>query len=70
MTKTRASTGIGAPVRRREDQRLLTGQGRYSDDLNLPDQAYAVMVRSPTRTRACLPSTPPPLGLPRGCSRC
>ena len=47
MTTTRASTGIGAPVRRREDQRLLTGQGRYSDDLNLSGQAYAVMVRSP-----------------------
>jgi carbon-monoxide dehydrogenase large subunit len=41
------STGIGAPVRRREDQRLLTGQGRYSDDLTLPGQAYAVMLRSP-----------------------
>jgi aerobic carbon-monoxide dehydrogenase large subunit len=41
------TTGIGAPVRRREDQRLLTGQGRYSDDLTLPDQVYAVMLRSP-----------------------
>jgi aerobic carbon-monoxide dehydrogenase large subunit len=40
-------TGIGRPVRRREDLRLLTGKGRYSDDLNLPGQAYAVMVRSP-----------------------
>src|SRR5271170_8431225 len=40
-------TGIGQPVRRREDLRLLTGNGRYSDDLNLPGQAYAVMVRSP-----------------------
>jgi carbon-monoxide dehydrogenase large subunit len=40
-------TGIGADVRRREDQRLLTGQGRYSDDLNVPGQAYAVMLRSP-----------------------
>jgi carbon-monoxide dehydrogenase large subunit len=39
--------GIGAHVRRREDHRLLTGQGRYSDDLNLPGQAYAVMLRSP-----------------------
>ena len=39
-------TGIGAPVRRREDLRLLTGGGRYSDDLNLPGQAYAVMLRS------------------------
>jgi carbon-monoxide dehydrogenase large subunit len=42
-----AGTGIGQPVRRREDRRLLTGNGRYSDDLNLPGQAYAVMVRSP-----------------------
>src|SRR5258708_29140500 len=40
-------TGIGQPVRRREDLRLLTGNGRYSDDVNLPGQAYAVMIRSP-----------------------
>src|SRR5271170_1060739 len=40
-------TGIGQPVRRREDLRLVTGRGRYSDDLNLPGQAYAVFVRSP-----------------------
>ena len=43
------ATGIGQPVRRREDLRLITGGGRYSDDLNLPGQAYAVMVRSPLR---------------------
>src|SRR5438309_3810072 len=42
-----SGTGIGQPVRRREDRRLLTGKGRYSDDVNLPGQAYAVMVRSP-----------------------
>ena len=40
-------TGIGQPVRRREDLRLVTGRGRYSDDLSLPGQAYAVFVRSP-----------------------
>jgi aerobic carbon-monoxide dehydrogenase large subunit len=40
-------TGIGAAVRRREDHRLLTGGGRYSDDLNLSGQAHAVMLRSP-----------------------
>jgi carbon-monoxide dehydrogenase large subunit len=40
-------TGIGQPVRRREDLRLITGRGRYSDDLYLPGQAYAVFVRSP-----------------------
>jgi carbon-monoxide dehydrogenase large subunit len=42
-----SGSGIGQPVRRREDQRLVTGRGRYSDDLNLPGQAYAVFVRSP-----------------------
>ena len=41
------NTGIGQPVRRREDFRLLTGKGCYSDDFNFPGQAYAVMVRSP-----------------------
>ncbi|HEU0217915.1 MAG TPA: xanthine dehydrogenase family protein molybdopterin-binding subunit [Stellaceae bacterium] len=40
-------TGIGQPVRRREDLRLVTGRGRYSDDLNLPGQAHAIFVRSP-----------------------
>jgi carbon-monoxide dehydrogenase large subunit len=40
-------TGIGQPVRRREDFRLLTGKGCYSDDYKFPGQAYAVMVRSP-----------------------
>jgi aerobic carbon-monoxide dehydrogenase large subunit len=34
-------------MRRLEDGRLLTGQGCYSDDFNLPGQAYAVLVRSP-----------------------
>ncbi len=40
------SFGIGAPVPRREDQRLLTGAGRYADDCNLPGQAYAAFVRA------------------------
>ncbi len=39
--------GIGAPVLRKEDARLLTGRGSYSDDLDLPGQVYAAMVRSP-----------------------
>jgi carbon-monoxide dehydrogenase large subunit len=38
---------IGKPVRRKEDQRLLTGKGRFSDDFNITGQAFAVMVRSP-----------------------
>ena len=39
--------GIGQPVSRKEDPVLLRGEGRYSDDLSLPGQARAVMVRSP-----------------------
>ncbi|MDH3642533.1 MAG: xanthine dehydrogenase family protein molybdopterin-binding subunit [Gammaproteobacteria bacterium] len=42
-----AVTGIGAPVRRREDLRFITGQGRYTDDLTQPGQVYAVFLRSP-----------------------
>jgi carbon-monoxide dehydrogenase large subunit len=38
--------GIGQPVPRNEDPVLLRGQGSYTDDLNLPGQAYAVIVRS------------------------
>ena len=38
---------IGQSVRRREDPRLLTGRGRYFDDLKLPDQFHAAIVRSP-----------------------
>ena len=44
---TTSGEGIGQPVRRKEDMRLLTGRGTFSDDFNLPGQAYAVMVRSP-----------------------
>ena len=40
------STRIGQPVRRREDLRLLTGKGRFSDDVNVPGQAFMVVVRS------------------------
>ncbi|HJU18239.1 MAG TPA: xanthine dehydrogenase family protein molybdopterin-binding subunit [Stellaceae bacterium] len=42
-----APQGIGKPVRRREDARLLTGAGHYADDVNLPGQAYLHLVRSP-----------------------
>ncbi len=40
-------TGIGARVRRKEDKRFITGRGRYTDDINVADQAYAYFVRSP-----------------------
>ena len=38
---------IGQPVRRREDIRFITGKGRYTDDINQPNQTYAVFLRSP-----------------------
>src|ERR1700730_12894844 len=38
---------IGQPLRRKEDGRLLTGGGRFSDDFTLPRQTYAAVVRSP-----------------------
>jgi aerobic carbon-monoxide dehydrogenase large subunit len=41
------ATGIGASVRRVEDQRFITGKGQYVDDINRPGQSYAVFVRSP-----------------------
>ncbi|MGE0651771.1 MAG: xanthine dehydrogenase family protein molybdopterin-binding subunit [Alphaproteobacteria bacterium] len=39
--------GIGQPVRRKEDFRFLTGTGRFTDDINLPGQAYGHVLRSP-----------------------
>jgi carbon-monoxide dehydrogenase large subunit len=48
QSRTRAAReGIGKPVLRKEDGRLLVGGGCYSDDVNLPGQAYACFVRSP-----------------------
>jgi aerobic carbon-monoxide dehydrogenase large subunit len=38
---------IGEPLRRKEDYRFLTGAGRYTDDVKLGRQNYAVFVRSP-----------------------
>jgi carbon-monoxide dehydrogenase large subunit len=38
--------GIGGAVRRKEDARLLTGRGCYSDDVNFPDQAYGAALRA------------------------
>jgi aerobic carbon-monoxide dehydrogenase large subunit len=39
--------GIGQPVRRREDRRFITGAGCFTDDIDLPGQAYAYILRSP-----------------------
>jgi carbon-monoxide dehydrogenase large subunit len=38
---------IGKPMPRKEDARLITGKGRFTDDFNLDGQAFAMMVRSP-----------------------
>jgi carbon-monoxide dehydrogenase large subunit len=38
---------IGARIARKEDYRFLTGAGQYTDDVALPNQAYAAFVRSP-----------------------
>jgi len=38
---------IGKPLPRKEDERLVTGKGRFTDDFNLDGQAFAAMVRSP-----------------------
>lgn len=39
--------GIGQSVRRKEDVRLLTGAGLYTDDINRDNQAWMVVLRSP-----------------------
>lgn len=38
--------GVGQPVRRKEDDTLVRGKGTYTDDINLPEQVYAWIVRS------------------------
>ena len=38
--------GIGAAVRRKEDQRFISGRGTYTDDINRPGQLYAFIRRS------------------------
>src|SRR5271167_1565549 len=42
-----SGTGIGAPVRRKEDFRFITGKGQYTDDINRPGQSYIHFLRSP-----------------------
>lgn len=39
--------GTGQAIRRKEDQRFLTGTGRYTDDISLPNQAHVCFFRSP-----------------------
>ena len=42
-----AEGGIGAPVRRKEDERFVTGQGHYADDTLIANTSYAFILRSP-----------------------
>ncbi len=42
----RSAYAIGQPVHAQRGRQLLRGQGRYTDDINLPDQAYAMILRS------------------------
>jgi carbon-monoxide dehydrogenase large subunit len=42
-----AARGFGKPLPRQEDPRLITGRGRFSDDVTLPGQVHAAFVRSP-----------------------
>ena len=39
--------GVGQPATRVEDNRFTAGKGQYIEDLNFPDQSYAIFVRSP-----------------------
>jgi len=47
MSDPLAKFGLGQPVRRIEDQRLLRGLGRYTDDLRTPEALHVVFLRSP-----------------------
>ena len=38
---------FGSSIKRREDPRMITGRGVYTDDVKLPGQTYAAFVRSP-----------------------
>src|SRR5438874_13537292 len=41
------ATMLGAPIKRREDPRLITGQATYVDDIKIPGMLYMAVLRSP-----------------------
>ena len=47
MSKPGESQWIGKPFRRIEDQRLLRGEGRFTDDISRPGELHAAFLRSP-----------------------
>jgi carbon-monoxide dehydrogenase large subunit len=54
---------VGRPVRRREDERVLRGEARYLDDIELPGLAHMAFVRSPhAHARITSVRTPDPGG--------
>lgn len=56
---------IGKSIERFEDERFLTGRGRYTDDFHFPEQAYAAFLRSPhAHARILGIDTAPALALP------
>ena len=62
VPRVAAQRMIGKPVQRREDARLITGRGRYVDDVALPGMLHAAFVRSHSRARhdhATSTSAPP-----------
>ena len=46
-TELEVGHAIGAPVERKEDRKLLTGQAQWTDNINLPGQVFLALVRSP-----------------------
>ena len=62
--------GIGQAVRRVEDQRFLTGRGRYVDDITLPGMCHGVNVLSPMPTHASRTSIHRKRRRRPGCSWC
>jgi carbon-monoxide dehydrogenase large subunit len=47
MVTGQVSKMMGASVKRKEDPRLITGQGKYTDDVQLRNMAYLAILRSP-----------------------
>jgi aerobic carbon-monoxide dehydrogenase large subunit len=41
------TTSVGTPMKRKEDPRMITGRGNYTEDINLPGMLHLVVVRSP-----------------------
>src|ERR1700727_1335610 len=47
MDLLKSLRAVGQPLRRKEDERLITGRGQFTDDFSLPSQVWTAMVRSP-----------------------